>query len=169
MVLGRPVGVGDDDLALRLGPGDELHDGQHRSDPGPRALASRSGASVDTTTKSRVNPDYALPRPCNGVPNGCGSWDYRDTWGTGGDLVEYQRNPRYLKLKGQVADAILARAADDVPGLAGLGRLSHQTPIVNLFLAGAWTNSGSMIPAMSSGLSAARRALTKTQTRTVTA
>ena len=37
MVLRRPVGVRDDDLALRLGPGDVLHDRQHRGDPGARA------------------------------------------------------------------------------------------------------------------------------------
>ncbi len=121
-------------------------------------------------------------------------WDYEDVWGTGGDLVDYHQNPRYLELKERVADALVARAADEVPGLveairfreastpltnfyytrnphgaiegyentsvnSGLGWLLPETPVPNLFLAGAWTNSGGMNPAMASGVSAARRAL----------
>ncbi len=124
------------------------------------------------------------------------SWDYQDTWGTGGDLIDYHANPRYLRLKEQAADALVARAANEVPGLAdaiqyreamtpltnfhltrnprgaahgyentpansGLGWLPNQTPITNLFLVGAWTNSGGMSPAVSSGLLTARQILAR--------
>jgi len=49
---------------------------------------------------------------------------------------------------------------------SGLGWLPHETPVENLFLAGAWTNSGGMNPAMASGLSAARRALRPSEVET---
>ena len=51
MVLSGPVGVRDDDLALRLGPRDVPRDGSTVVIPVP-ALASRSGQSEDWTTKS---------------------------------------------------------------------------------------------------------------------
>jgi len=38
----RPVGVGDDDLALRLGPGDVLDNRQHRGDSRPRSQQQRA-------------------------------------------------------------------------------------------------------------------------------
>ncbi|HET6877537.1 MAG TPA: NAD(P)/FAD-dependent oxidoreductase [Jatrophihabitans sp.] len=42
---------------------------------------------------------------------------------------------------------------------SGFGWLPQQTPIANLFLAGAWTNTGGMNPALTSGLTAARLAM----------
>ena len=122
------------------------------------------------------------------------TWDNQDTWGTGGDLTDYQQNPRYLQAKQQLADTLIARADAAVPGLAdaievqeastpltnfrytrnprgaiegyentpensGLGWLPQQTPIRNLFLAGAWTNTGGQNPAIGSGVAAARLAL----------
>jgi phytoene dehydrogenase-like protein len=60
----------------------------------------------------------------------------------------YTRNPR---------GAI--EGYENTPLNSGLGWLSQETPIANLFLAGAWTTSGGMNPALASGLAAARRAL----------
>ncbi len=60
------------------------------------------------------------------------SWDYQDTWGTGGDLTDYHANPRYLRLKEEVADALVARAADEVPGLAdAIHYREASTPLTN--------------------------------------
>lgn len=42
---------------------------------------------------------------------------------------------------------------------SGMGWLPQETPLENLFLAGAWTNGGGMNPAMESGVGAARKAL----------
>ncbi len=122
------------------------------------------------------------------------SWDYEDTWGTGGDLTDYHQNPRYLQVKKQMADSLIACADAAVPGLAeaiefreastpltnfrytrnprgaiagyentaensGPGWLPQETPIRNLFLAGAWTNAGGQNPAIASGVTAARLAM----------
>ncbi|MFZ2177527.1 MAG: NAD(P)/FAD-dependent oxidoreductase [Rhodococcus sp. (in: high G+C Gram-positive bacteria)] len=151
-------------------------------------------SALTVTDYTRVDPGCAPPGHGVAVLTTAVPWDYEDIWGTGGNLENYHQNPRYLQLKDRVADALFARAADEVPGLAdavryreastpltnfeytrnphgaiegyantpansGLGWLPHETPIANLFLAGAWTSSGGMNPAMSSGLSAARRAL----------
>jgi prolycopene isomerase len=126
-------------------------------------------------------------------------WDYQNVWGTGGDLTGYHDNPAYVRVKEQVADALVRRATDELPGLAnairyreastpltnfhytrnphgaiegyentpansGLGWLPHQTPITNLFLAGAWTNSGGMNPAITSGMEAAQQILARSRT-----
>ncbi len=151
-------------------------------------------ASVGITDYTRVDPGCAPPGHAAVVLATVASWDYGDTWGTGGDLTGYQQNPRYLQIKQQVADALIACADAALPGLAdaiefreastpltkfrytrnprgaiegyenspensGLGRLPQETPIRNLFLAGAWTNSGGQNPAIGSGAAAARLAL----------
>ena len=160
--------------------------------------AARSGdwekASVGVTDYTRVDPGCAPPGHAAVVVATEASWDYADTWGTGGDLTDYHQNPRYLQIKEQVADALIARATAAVPGLAeaiefreastpltnfrytrnprgaiegyenspansGLGWLPQETPVRNLFLAGAWTNTGGMNPAMGSGAAAARLAM----------
>ncbi len=148
---------------------------------------------------TRVDPGCAPPGHAVVVLTTAPSWDYQDTWGTGGDLTDYHTNPRYLRLKEQAADALVARAAKEVPGLAdaieyreaatpltnmhytrnprgaivgyentpansGLGWLRHKTPIANLFLVGAWTNSGGMNPAITSGVEAAQRILARSRT-----
>ena len=109
-------------------------------------------------------------------------------------MTDYHHNPRYLQIKKQAADALIARADAAVPGLAnaiefreaatpltnfrytrnprgaiegyenspensGLGWLPQETPIRNLFLAGAWTNTGGQNPAIASGAAAARQAM----------
>jgi phytoene dehydrogenase-like protein len=160
--------------------------------------AARSGdwekASVGVSDYTRVDPGCAPPGHAAVVVATEASWDYEDTWGTGGDLADYHQNPRYLRIKEQVADAPIARATAAVPGLAeaikfreastpltnfrytrnprgaiegyenspansGLGWLPQETPVRNLFLAGAWTNTGGMNPAMGSGAAAARLAM----------
>jgi phytoene dehydrogenase-like protein len=127
------------------------------------------------------------------VLSAAASWDYEDTWGTGGDLTGYHENGRYLAVKERVTDEVIRRADAGVPGLAdavrfreastpltnfsytrnpygaiegyentpansGLGWLPQTTPIPNLFLAGAWTNTGGQNPAIMSGQAAARLA-----------
>jgi prolycopene isomerase len=65
----------------------------------------------------------------------------------------YTRNPR---------GAI--EGYENTPANSGLGWLSGTTPIANLFLVGAWTNSGGMNPAMNSGMEAAQRILARSRT-----
>lgn len=104
-------------------------------------------------------------------------WNYQQVWGTGGDLSAYDANPSYRRIKEAVADTLLARAEQHLPGLRAaivhkeiatpltnarytrnpggaiygyeqssesmyLCRLNEETPIPNLFLAGAWTLPG---------------------------
>lgn len=167
-------------------------------DPDEAWQASQRGdwarTQLAVTDYTRVDPGCAPKGQGVVVLTTVAPWDYRDVWGTGGDLADYHQNVRYLELKGQVADTLITRAAEAVPGLvdairhheastpltnfhytrnpggaiegyenspgnSGLGWLPHETPIANLFLAGAWTSSGGMNDAMGSGLSAARRAL----------
>ncbi len=44
-------------------------------------------------------------------------WDYKDVWGTGGDLVGYQDNETYKEIKEAAADILIDRAARRIPGL----------------------------------------------------
>lgn len=48
---------------------------------------------------------------------------------------------------------------ENTPANTGIGWLPQTTPIPNLFLAGAWTNTGGQNPAMQSGVTAAHLAL----------
>ena len=149
--------------------------------------------SLAITNYTSVDPGCSPPGHGVAVLTAVAPWDHEDTWGTGGDLSDYQRNPRYLRLKEEAADALVARAAAAVPGLAesiahreastpltnfrytrnpggaiegyentpantGLGWLRHETPVENLFLAGAWTGGGGMSPALESGRTAAMKA-----------
>ena len=151
-------------------------------------------ASVGVADYTQVDPGCAPSGHAAVVVAAEASWDYQDTWGTGGDLTSYRQSPRYLQIKKQVADALIARADAAVPGLAaaiefqeastpltnfrytgnprgaiegyenspensGLGWLPQQTPIRNLFLAGAWTNTGGQNPAIGSGMAAAQLAM----------
>jgi len=44
-------------------------------------------------------------------------WDYKDVWGTGGDLVGYQDNETYKEIKEAAADVLIDRAAERIGGL----------------------------------------------------
>lgn len=44
-------------------------------------------------------------------------WDYKDVWGTGGDLESYGDNELYKEMKEEVADVLIDRAAKRIPGL----------------------------------------------------
>jgi phytoene dehydrogenase-like protein len=44
-------------------------------------------------------------------------WDHNDVWGTGGDLDDYQDNPRYIEEKEAVAATLIDRAARRIPHL----------------------------------------------------
>jgi phytoene desaturase len=44
-------------------------------------------------------------------------WDYKEVWGTSGDLEGYSDNERYKKIKDAVADRLIDRAAERIPGL----------------------------------------------------
>jgi phytoene dehydrogenase-like protein len=159
--------------------------------------------SLLLTDYTRVDPGCAPEGHGVVVLTAIAPWDYEDTWGTGGNTADYHRLPRYLALKQQVADALVARADAEVPGLrgaivhqeastpltnfdytrnprgaiegyenspahSGFGWLAQDTPVRNIFLAGAWTNGGGMNPAMASGISAAGRALALLESQTAT-
>ena len=44
-------------------------------------------------------------------------WDYRNVWGTGGDLTDYSENPDYLRIKDEAADLLIGRADAVLPGI----------------------------------------------------
>ena len=148
-------------------------------------------AAISVTDYTSVDPGCAPHGRATVAITTPAAWDYQDTWGTGGDLTGYHDNPRYLEVKEQVTDALVARVARELPGLdaaigyleastpltnfdytgnprgavegyannpanAGLGLLPQETPIPNLYLAGAWTTSGGMNTALASGARAAK-------------
>ncbi|MBX7434184.1 NAD(P)/FAD-dependent oxidoreductase [Mycobacterium sp. Y57] len=157
----------------------------------------RVGLSV--TDYTHVDPGCAPPGHGVVVLTTVAPWGYQNVWGTGGDLTGYHDNPAYVRVKQEVADALVRRAVDEFPALAdsicyreastpltnfhythnphgaiegyenspansGLGWLPHHTPMTNLFLAGAWTNSGGMNAAINSGVEAAQQILTRSRT-----
>lgn len=90
------------------------------------------------TDYTRVDPGCAPPGHGNVVITSLASWEYLDTWGTGGNLTGYRDNPRYLQLKEDVADALVAAADRAVPGLAAAVQVrSASTPLTNL----RWTGN----------------------------
>jgi phytoene dehydrogenase-like protein len=44
-------------------------------------------------------------------------WDYRNVWGTGGDLNDYSENPAYVQIKNEAAESLIDRAGRLIPGL----------------------------------------------------
>lgn len=73
-------------------------------------------------------------------PEGCSSiavmtlapWEYADQWGTGGDIHNYEKNPRYRQIKEEAAAHLLARAEQYIPNLRA--SIQHQeiaTPLTN--------------------------------------
>ena len=44
-------------------------------------------------------------------------WGHADVWGTGGDLVDYSGNPRYVRVKRTAAGQLIDRAERLIPGL----------------------------------------------------
>jgi phytoene desaturase len=60
-------------------------------------------------------------------------WDYGDQWGTGGDLTNYGRNPRYLELKQDAGERLIERAEKLVPGLRSAIKYQEiATPLTNV-------------------------------------
>lgn len=58
---------------------------------------------------------------------------YQDQWGTGGDFTGYSDSPRYLALKNQVEQALLARAERILPGLTdSILYKETSTPLTNV-------------------------------------
>ncbi len=60
-------------------------------------------------------------------------WDYKDVWGTSGDLDGYGDNEQYLEIKESVADTLIDRAAKRIPGLReSIVVRSVATPLTNV-------------------------------------
>lgn len=96
------------------------------------ATADWANAPLVVTDYTRVDPGCAPAGHAVVVLSTGASWGYGDTWGTGGDLVGYHDNPRYLSLKAEVTEALVSRAAQAVPGL--LDAIRHKeasTPLTN--------------------------------------
>jgi prolycopene isomerase len=95
-------------------------------------LGDWAHSALAVTDYTRVDPGCAPPGHAVVVLTTAARWDHEDTWGTGGDLLDYHRNPRYLEVKEQVAEALVARAAAEVPGLASAIRYREaSTPLSN--------------------------------------
>jgi phytoene dehydrogenase-like protein len=59
-------------------------------------------------------------------------WNYADQWGTGGDLANYGKNPRYQELKNAAAERMIDRAEACIPGLRDSIKYSEvATPLTN--------------------------------------
>ena len=59
--------------------------------------------------------------------------EYQEQWGTGGQVDGYGRDPRYLALKDQVEQALLARAERFLPGLGtSIVYKETSTPLTNV-------------------------------------
>lgn len=98
--------------------------------------AALDGAWDDTglmvTDYTRVDPGCAPEGHAVIVLSAEASWDYDDTWGTGGDLDHYHVNPRYLAIKEKVTEAVLRRADAALPGLTDAIRYHESsTPLTN--------------------------------------
>ncbi|MCA9951616.1 MAG: NAD(P)/FAD-dependent oxidoreductase [Anaerolineales bacterium] len=60
-------------------------------------------------------------------------WEYADQWGTGGDLTNYGKNPRYLELKQDAAETLLDRAEKILPGIReSIKYMEVGTPVTNV-------------------------------------
>jgi prolycopene isomerase len=64
-----------------------------------------------------VDPDCAPEGGSVLVLTALAPWDYKDVWGTGGDLDGYQENERYKEIKEAAADLLIDRAERRIPGL----------------------------------------------------
>lgn len=59
--------------------------------------------------------------------------DYQDQWGTGGDLNKYGKNEHYLQLKQSVAEHLLTRTEEFIPGLRSAIKYQEMsTPLTNI-------------------------------------
>jgi all-trans-retinol 13,14-reductase len=59
-------------------------------------------------------------------------WQYRNVWETGGQLENYDANPAYQQLADQVADRLIDRAEQHIPGLrAAIRERVVATPVTN--------------------------------------
>lgn len=97
------------------------------------ALAGQwNRAGIVLTDYTRVDPGCAPAGDGVVVVTSVASWDYEDTWGTGGDVSRYHTNPRYLAVKEKVADGLTAAAERYVPGLeAAIRHREVSTPLTN--------------------------------------
>ena len=91
--------------------------------------------------------DGLIARADAAVPGLAGAIEFREA-STPLTNFRYTRNPR-----GAIA------GYENTPENSGLGWLPQETPVRNLFLAGAWTNAGGQNPAIGSGVTAASRAM----------
>ncbi|HVB45894.1 MAG TPA: NAD(P)/FAD-dependent oxidoreductase [Streptosporangiaceae bacterium] len=125
----------DSDIFAELGLGHELFLAGS-ADPAHAWQACQQGdwdqAAVSVTDYTGVDPGCAPRGHAVVVVSTPAAWGFRDTWGTGGRLAGYHENPRYLHLKEEVADALVARAAQELPGLdAAITYLEASTPLTN--------------------------------------
>jgi prolycopene isomerase len=125
----------DRDLFAEHGLGHELFvdpalDADEAWQAAQRGDWARTALSV--TDYTHVDPGCAPVGHAVAVLTTVAPWDHADVWGTGGNLVDYHDNPRYLELKERAADALVARAAEVVPGLVdAIRHREASTPLTN--------------------------------------
>ena len=110
-----------------------------RSDGGDPETSWRAALSGDWEHTGLAMLDYASVDPTCAPPGSSvvvlsviAGWDYADVWGTGGHLIDYHTNPRYLEVKERVADVLVARADRYVPGLRdAIQHREVSTPLTN--------------------------------------
>lgn len=105
-------------------------------DPDEDYAASHSGdwdkTFITMTHYDRADPGCSPPGGSVLAMLCLADWNYADQWGTGGDLTNYRKNPRYQALKQDAADRIIRRAEACIPGLRDSIRyVEVSTPLTN--------------------------------------
>lgn len=81
---------------------------------------------------TQANPDAAPKGGAVMTIMALAPWAYADTWGTKGDLASYSTSSEYQRIKQEVADVLLRRAEQHVPGLRAAARVIEiATPLTN--------------------------------------
>ncbi len=85
------------------------------------------------TDYTHASPGCA-PEGCSVIAIMClASGDYADQWGTGGDMENYRKNPKYIELKEAAAETLIARAEAVIPGLRDMiVKKEVATPLTNI-------------------------------------
>ncbi len=87
---------------------------------------------LSVTCYSNIDPSCAPPGGSVVTLFSLAPWDYADQWGTGGDLTNYRKNPKYIELKNDAANRLINRAERWIPGLReSIKYWDVSTPLTN--------------------------------------
>ncbi|NUU31894.1 NAD(P)/FAD-dependent oxidoreductase [Arthrobacter sp. C9C5] len=128
------LGLDRDVFAENGLPHDLFIDRMGDSDRSFQAVLEGDWANVPLTATdyARIDPGCAPAGHGVVVISVWAKWDAEDTWGTGGRVADYQDQPQYRRVKERVADMLVDRLANEVPGLRDAIRTREvSTPLTN--------------------------------------